>query len=449
METSSENFKKNISKQKIPLQKRKLKKKSKSFLIKEPPKLFNQNSKKNDPTPLKSRHSYNKENLATKDTFHLLHKNSLKIKKSCIPATKNLEKKVKSGKKLIKQGSRDNSLCETGKKISKCSKLNIQKSCNELKIQESANKLTPRSAYPSPQYSHRTPDNIKLTQRLQIPILTEKKSKIPEVGYYCKRFSMFDKSKYLYANQSYNSIEKESEKDDISNENFKKNEIIKFDTSEELSFHNADLSSITKTLKLDNLSDSPESGCQLENNSSPLKVRRNSSFISPERPSYSKILENIPFQIGNIQQDHVETVFSENSYASPTKTINLFNSPEVKKANTPNSLKKAKMNQNEPKAPKKGLAEVESPGSFVFSLSSNSSEDFFYQDVQRYTEFPSNPFIEKSNPFIEKSNSFANPDIIDKRDEEIQTDLLEMITDSKLLEGLKIIGKISECISLK
>ena len=426
METSSENLNILITKQKFAAQRKKFKKKSKSFLLKEPPKLFSKNLKTNDSTSLKSRHSYNRENSAKKDTSSLLKQNSLNtnknrfivIRKKKLKCVKNVNN-IKNIKKLNKVYSRENTLSETAKKIRVTkSILKTQKSYNELKAIEPNNKLTPRSTHQSPQYSHRTPDSVKISQRSSIPVLTEKKSKIPEVGYFCKRFSLFDKNKCLYVNQSNNFNEKESEKNNLSIKNPKKKKI----TSENI-IKNEEFSLITKTLKLDEP--------QVENNTSPLKIRRDSNFQSIETLNRSEVFENLPIETDDFENDHINNPFPIQSYTSPTKMISMCNSPEQKKIITPETSSKNKSGKNEPKAPKKGLAEYESPGSFVFSLSSNTSEEEIPRDSDIVRNLSTEKSYLSSNPF-----SF-------KKDEGIQTDLLEIMTDSRLLEGLKIIERIS------
>lgn len=383
-------------------------KKINPFIPKEPPILLSNDSKKRDPTPLKSRQSGNKENQLKKDlTF-----NKSKAKKIDLTS---LVKKKRKLKKSKKPGSRGNSLSEISKKLNGKKRnsfqakpsLITQNSQKELKNVESSNKLTPRSIHPSPQYSHRTPDSVRLGQRANIPILTEKKkSKIPEIGYYCKRISLFENNKTLYEENNFSSIEKDGKANMTSDEyNTLPDKTVGL--TEDSFFHNENYSTIAKTLKLDSFSESSE----VEMNTSPVKKglkTRNSEEIA---------LVSLKFPIEEPIQKHQ----SLDIFASPTKTIQMYNSPEKKTVFTPESKRKSRTSQ--PKAPKKPILDYDSPGSFVFSLSSNSSEEFIFEQATKYQK-------------------------IMKKDEEIQTDLLEMITDTKLLEGLKIIGKISECISL-
>ena len=79
----------------------------------------------------------------------------------------------------------------------------------------------------------------------------------------------------------------------------------------------------------------------------------------------------------------------------------------------------------EPRAPRKTVADFDSPGSFIFSLSSNSSDDKFNQDWS-----------------LADRTSVERKTI--QRDEESQTDLIEFVADSQVMEGLKLIGRLSE-----
>ena len=433
MENRDETIRKVVAKVKTINKHYHSKKLSKNCSSKEPPIVSNQNSKKSDLTPLKSRFSINKENQQKKDSCDRSIKKPIKIKKHIIPKkNKNRDPTpVKSKQKYL----RGNSLCDIASKSNKkkskpdvASNLIPQTSHKDLKAVENSSKLTPRSAHPSPQYSHRTPDSVKLVQKHNPPLLTEKKkTKIPEIGYYCKRFSLFDNNKSLYTDHDQSSMEIKANHNDRSEicETLPEKTIA---FTEDSFFHNDSYASIARTLKLDNLSESSETGRQVENHTSPVKPSSNSQCLKP----------NSTFQ--HLEQNHEkkkveeikESTFTLESFASPTKTINVFSSPEATRMKEPESLRKDKGRHKtgEPKAPRKTFADYDSPGSFVFSLSSNSSEEFFGMD----------PFKQ-----VDKSSMIPRETIT--KDEEIQTDLLEMITDAKILQGLKIIGKISECIS--
>ena len=435
MENRDETIRKVVAKVKTINKHYHSKKLSKNCSSKEPPIVSNQNSKKSDLTPLKSRFSINKENQQKKDSCDRSIKKPIKIKKHIIPKkNKNRDPTpVKSKQKYL----RGNSLCDIASKSNKkkskpdvASNLIPQTSHKDLKAVENSSKLTPRSAHPSPQYSHRTPDSVKLVQKHNPPLLTEKKkTKIPEIGYYCKRFSRFDNNKSLYTDHDQSSIEikpRQSNPSKICDTLYEKTIAL----TEDSFLHNDDsYTLISRTLKLDNFSESSEPEKQLENNTSPLKPSRNKQCVKSN--SGFEFVEQVYGK--NLVEEIKKNPFELESFTSPTKTINVFRSPEATKIKESDSLRKdkGKNRSGEQKALKRTFADYDSPGSFVFSLSSNSSDELFGM-----------------NPFKDAEKLSTNHHVIITKDEEIQTDLREMITDKKIIQGLNIIGRISECISL-
>jgi hypothetical protein len=412
---------------------KKLIKKSKSFLLNEPPNPSNKpiNShkflKNKDSTPLRTRDSINKENVTSKDFSSLFTKNSSKLK---INGYTTFRKKNLICKKPKKYNQRGISLIKLSekpliRKEKSSSKTDLKQDlCKDLQI-ENKNKLRSPSAHPSPQNSHRTPDSTKIVHSQNLPIFTEKKSKIPEVGYYCKRFSLFDKNKSLYIDQDISIIDKNLDMTSISKEN-RLSLVNKLDTSYENISNTEDFPSITKVLSLDNLSDSPNYIYTPNNYFVPVQ-------ISKPHQSFSKITNSSTSNQESLINPKNKT--AHDSFLSPTKVIQVYNSPEPKIL-TPDSLSTRKDKQKEPKAPKKLISECESPGSFIFSLSSSSSEDNFI-----------NP---NKNPFkVSNEISYASEAIFPKKDEEIQTDLIEMVDDLRICEGLKLIAQFSDFMKIK
>ena len=438
MENRDETIRKVVTKIKTLNNHSHLKTKKIHGLSKEPPIVSSQNSKKSNITPLKSRSSFNKENQPIKESRDLSTKKSIKIKKhiSTINTKKN-KNKDQTPIRYKQKYARGNSLCEitkktNKKKVNKVSKSSLipQASNKDLKVVVNSDKLTPRSAHHSPQYSHRTPDSVKLVQKSNPPLLTEKKkTKIPEIGYYCKRFSRFDNNKSLYTDHDQSSIEikpRQSNPSKICDTLYEKTIAL----TEDSFLHNDDsYTLISRTLKLDNFSESSEPEKQLENNTSPLKPSRNKQCVKSN--SGFEFVEQVYGK--NLVEEIKKNPFELESFTSPTKTINVFRSPEATKIKESDSLRKdkGKNRSGEQKALKRTFADYDSPGSFVFSLSSNSSDELFGM-----------------NPFKDAEKLSTNHHVIITKDEEIQTDLREMITDKKIIQGLNIIGRISECISL-
>ena len=313
-------------------------------------------------TPLKTRLSTYKENSLTKDSESFTQNSKSKISRQS-----TLKKKTSKLQNPKKRYVRGKSLGDPAKKPSirpqrSSSKATLitNNSTSALKALDMNKKLTPRSTHPSPQHSHRTPDSIRISQNQNLPNLTEKKSKIPEVGYYCKRFSLFDKNKPLYKDQISNPIEKQE---------FPK-----------LSFDNPFSYALDSSITVKPGSDSE-------------------TVFTPVK----------------------EKLATDESFESPTRLIKVYSSPEGKMIKrTPESAKRGV----EPKAPRKTIADFESPGSFVFSLSSNSSDDRFTWDC-------GSGYGEKKRG---RGGSF-------KKDEESQTELIEFVVDMNLVQGLKLISK--------
>ncbi|OMJ77132.1 hypothetical protein SteCoe_23359 [Stentor coeruleus] len=500
MDKSSENLQNAIFRGKNIEKLIKIKKKSKSFLVNEPPGVSNKFkilkvNKKIDPTPLKTRASVNKENAHKKDTSSFISTSSSKPK---IQRQNTIKKKFIKLKVCKKHYTRGQSLYDTGRKLPQKEPqetLKPQSSFNNLKVGEISNKLTPRSTHPSPQYSHRTPDNIRLCENQNMPVLTEKKTKIPEVGYYCKRLSIFDKSKCLYTDGDISSIY--GNKSTLGEDNYENPfEIV----CDDLNIQKREgISSITKTLKLDSVSPSKS----LEPKLSPQKAKKATQLQkSPETKSEQNLSQNSnkpklfePFKTFEPQEafesfevlegfepfkrskspnaivspdsnmkgidlfaktttsfynpdknpiispprNQIPDIYNPESFASPIRVIKIYNSPDGKVVmKTPESICK-KNSQCGYGAPRKTLADYDSPGSFLFSLSSNSSEE-------RIGEFcgKSPRYLLDDGGFLTKKPLFSG-----YRDEESQTDLFDIVTDEKVLEGLKIIGKLSEIINLK
>lgn len=473
MEKSSDNVHSAITRKRNTEKLIKIKKKIKLFLRHEQPGLSNKIKnlkycKKNDPTPLKTRASVNKENLHKKDSSSFLNTSSSKPK---ITRQNTLKKKIEKPKISKNHYSRGHSLCDTTKKPkSKAFKknLNANISQTDIKTTDLNNKTTPRSTHPSPQYSHRTPDSIKFFQMQNMAIMTEKKSKIPEVGYYCKRFSLFDRNKGIESepiNQTFAIISDYTEDHCDNPFNF---------VDKDIKLKKSDgISAITKTLKLES---SPKSPLSINNNSSPDKPRKIVKVLtrSPEAKSacvlgrsLDKVYESPKYStcspssilkstdpeakttdtfLQNAEEIYDNTppradmrnIFSKESFSSPTRVIQVYNSPETRDCErTPESVGK-KYKETEPKAPRKPFNDYDSPGSFVFSISSNTSDE-------RLPEF-----CDKGPKQLESFEGYTKkkPFSLECKDEESQTDLPEMITDNKILEGLKFIGKLSEIMKL-
>ncbi|OMJ66150.1 hypothetical protein SteCoe_37114 [Stentor coeruleus] len=502
MDKSSENLQNTFFRKKNTEKFIKIKKKSKSFLINEPPGVSNKFkilkvSKKIEPTPLKTRASVNKENAHKKDASSIINTSSSKPK---IQNQNTLKKKFIKLKVCKKHYSRGQSLCNTGRKSQQKEPqetLKPQSSFNNLKVGEISNKLTPRSTHPSPQHSHRTPDSIRLSQNQNMPVLTEKKTKIPEVGYYCKRLSIFDKSKYLYTDGDISSIY--GNKSTLGEDNYEN----PFDVAcDDLILQKREgISSITKTLKLDSLSPSSKTS---EPKLSPQKFKKITELQKSPETKSAKLLSQNPnnteqfdsfktfeqieaFESFEVLEDfepfkrskspntiissdssmkainlfakttadfynpndenpiitpprsQIDNIYNPESFTSPTRVIKIYNSPDGNVVmKTPESICK-KNSQCGPGAPRKTLADYDSPGSFVFSLSSNSSEERIGESCGKIP----NHLLDEGG-FLTKKPLFSG-----YRDEESQTDLFDIVTDEKVLEGLKIIGKLSEIIKLK
>jgi hypothetical protein len=348
-------------------------------------------SKLLDPTPKRSRPSQNKENQ-TKNSLESYMSTSLKRK---IRRQMTFKPKVSSfvSNHPYFRG------CSIGDSTQKIRGSQIKTSSKSMIDQEQsaksidfANKLTPRSTHPSPQHSHRTPDNIRLSQKQNLPLFTEKKSKkMPEIGYYCKRVSLFDKSKPLYNETEFCGTEEKTNPFELTKE-----------AENENCLNTEDLVSITKTLKMDNLSP-------------PV-------LLNKAKEGYSLDV----LKIGSPESVKSPNKADDCSYFSPTRVIQVYNSPErVAVIRTPESAKGQKI---APKAPRKIIGEFDSPGSFAFSLSSSSSEERVLMEI-KYKE-------KKSRECWLK-------------DEESQTDLVELVTNSQVLEGLRIIGRLSKMVSFK
>jgi hypothetical protein len=347
-------------------------------------KLPQKSSQKSEITPFKTRPSLYKENSTTKDSESLSQVNRSKLSRQS-----TLKKKPSKQVKLKNRFIRGKSLGETNKKSSlKVQRSNsrptlkAQVSVSTLKVLDMNKKMTPRSTHPSPQHSHRTPDSIRISQGQNLPTLTEKKSKIPEIGYYCKRFSLFDKNKPLYKDSPDLSIDKQD---------FPK---LCFDNP----FTFPSEPSVTaKSFQSD-------TGCLL-----PEKDLNNFQRIQSLSPQGEK----------------------DKNFESPTRLIKVYSSPEgkmIKKTlespKTPKNLN-SPVRSNEPRAPRKTFADFDSPGSFVFSISSNSSDERIGQDFSW------------GQANVRNRKNF-------QKDEESQTDLTEFVADSQVVAGLKLIGKLSE-----
>lgn len=409
-------------------------------------------------TPLKTRSSAYKENSATKD----LEPNPV-LSKLKLSRQSTIKKKPLKQIKLKNRGNRGKSLGETGKKIGLKDQrsnsrptLKSQASIGALKVLDVNKKMTPKSSHHSPQHSHRTPDSIRISQGQNLPNLTEKKTKIPEAGFYCKRFSLFDKNKPLYKDLPAMPIEKQD---------FPK---LTFDNPftfpSEASITGKSFQSIPSIPSIPSLhsikscdslqppspiQSSPPVPTTIVPASLPSSLPpHHDSFTSPERQkppvcpqsppikSLNPLNPLNPFEPINAT-DAIESFESFESFKSPTRLIKVWSSPEsklVKKSfpspRTPKTLKSpSSPSRNvEPRAPRKTIADFESPGSFVFSVSSNSSDEQFNQDWS----LPDRLSVGKK--------AF-------QRDEESQTDLIEFVADRQVMEGLKLIGKLSEIMN--
>ena len=309
------------------------------------------NTKKSDSNSLKTRHSLITINSSIKENSSNCGKKRSKSKQAeykDIKSSESRKKKINSSfqskkPKLKKQ-----------KTLSK-RRLKSPFSQKNLASVENLNSFKSPTA-PSPFSSNRTPDTIKLIQKV-IPILTGKKSKMPEVGYYCKR-SLFDRNKSLYT-ESDSMIDKTiNSKSNLAEYTFLSENLKEKDYE--------DYSSIKKTLNLENLSESPEPVESFGGLFSPNPLNQDSSI----KPFDETVVKNTETDVNSLQ--------TLENFSSPTKVIQIFSSPESKFVVSPKTNKKRIKEAF--KTPKKCGFGFESPDSFVFSVSSSSSDEKIIQD---------------------------------------------------------------------
>ncbi|OMJ86768.1 hypothetical protein SteCoe_11622 [Stentor coeruleus] len=150
--------------------------------------------------------------------------------------------------------------------------------------------------------------------------------------------------------------------------------------------------------------------------------------------------------------DEIHDNFPEQSFYSPLQTIHIISPPEKELEVTPEEPLRGVNDYNlltpemiawkkdlEPKAQKKLISENNSPNMDFFSLSSSSGEELisevsFSDDVQ--------------SVFGDKNHL-----IVSSIDSDMQTDsdfdeILKLLSDSGVINGLKVLGKISEILKL-
>ena len=200
---------------------------------------------------------------------------------------------------------------------------------------------------------------------------------------------------------------------------------------------------------------------------------QNSSF-SPTQSSFSfkdqstRVEDSVT--IGEITpiKNEESQCFQDESFATPVRTIKVYSSPEPASLMTPGSSQSTstenkveitpesknidifqtsdKKNQKsvEPKAPRKGFIEHSTPDSHFFSLSS-SSELELVSEVSLSEEIPPS--------FGDISAMGGKNIIVYQIDKEMQTDndlqeIIKVLHDSNVIDGLKIIGKITELLKI-
>lgn len=151
-------------------------------------------------------------------------------------------------------------------------------------------------------------------------------------------------------------------------------------------------------------------------------------------------------------QDEMHDNFPEQSFYSPLQTIHIISPPEKELEVTPEEPLKDVDDYNlltpemvvwkrdvEPKAPKKLLSENCSPNGDFFSLSSSSGEELI-SEVS---------FSEEVQPTFGENGRM----VVNSIDRDMQTDsgfaeILELLSDSSVINGLKALGKITEILKL-
>jgi hypothetical protein len=309
------------------------------------------------PTPQRARASETKSLLITNvaSTSALMPPNSRKL---IIKPPSDQKALISTPKPL-----NERSFCLTAKKSTPCPQRLGSKSAHKnnsaLNNTESNTiKLTPRYAHP--QSSHQTPDSCRLAKRLHPPTLTAKKSKVPGLGACFKRLAFGKKHKlYSPATTAASST----------------------NPCPFLLGPDSDLSGIAKT---------PQTESAVTEAGDAAVKSQETIFQSTDSQTALPVV--------------TETVFTEESYASPVRLIKVYSSPEkVMLGRSPESVRRKRTSG----------WEMESPGSFELSLSSDWEEE-------------------------NTSNCV--------KDMAIQTDILEINDDAQVAEGLKLIGRLSEIV---
>ena len=135
-------------------------------------------------------------------------------------------------------------------------------------------------------------------------------------------------------------------------------------------------------------------------------------------------------------EDSMKKTFPEESFSSPLATIQIFSPPETVFVITPELSDKKKT--------RKGGLEFNTPESHFFSLSSSSSQDLV-SEVSFSEEVPPS--------FGDISSMHRKPLRSNNIDREIQTDdeykeIISLLHDHNIINGLKMIGKFSELMKL-
>ena len=405
------------------------KKKSKitSFLSNDPISNFTERQKKlkKSQTPLKTGRLL-KKTQKSKENMTNIDINPSKLK---ITRFSTFKKKLSRTKVL--KNNQEISLKKTSSKI----RLTKAKSSSKSKPQFlkaetiTTDDKTIFTSPPAPKacFSQRTPDSIRLGQRQNPPIFTEKKIKIPEIGYFCKRISLFDKTKSLYIDHDISGLEKQNPHvfaEDLS-------QIENFDNKN--FFNLEEFCSVKKNLNLYHLDESPESNFFDEDYFSPDKA----GIFEPSE----KIELNLRIKVKNSLEKEIKTEsITENNKNSKKEQENTKNTEkgQENEKNSNNEVENDKNSKKEPEndtlqdflsptkiiqvrspetnikkhkphTPKKNF-DFDSPGSFNFSLSSNSSDEKILEGI-----------------------CYKTSQTLIKKDEEIQTDLGGSIKDTKIL----------------
>ena len=280
------------------------------------------------------------------------------------------------------------------KKVTRNSSQNIRNSTS-LRIQN--NSFASPGIKANQISSFYTPDTHKTNIRVYTPVLTEKKRKMPEIGLFCKRISLFDKDRGMTfskdSQESFNSFKDQSTRVEDSTTLGEitpiKNEDIKVEYFPDESF-----TSPIRTIKILN---SPEEGQIITPDPKEIITPDSNDLITPEQ-----------------------------------KIITVADLSDKKNAASKN------------KASRKGIIDFSTPDSHFFSLSSSSDQDAgsdvsISEDIQ-----PS---------FGDISSMHGKSNLVYHLNKEMQTEgnfqeIIGLLNDPSIVNGLKMIGKFSEIFKL-